>query len=101
MGHFLEHYWVTAIAVIVVMVFLVILEILLWRLRKLKKQYDYVHPLTNLPPAALEFLALIRQVLSASKAEINQVNEELQKLKRGLEANKDKSAGKEKGLSER
>ena len=100
MEHFLEeHYWICAIAVFVLMVLLIIFEILLWRLRKLKKQYDDVLP-SNLPPEALEFLGLIRQVLSASKAEINQVNEELQKLKRGLEANKDKNTGKEKGLSE-
>ncbi len=98
MEHFLEeHYWVCAIAVFVVMVLLVIFEILLWRLRKLRKEYDAVLPLTDLPPEALEFLALIRQVLSASKAEINQVNEELQKLNRGLKANKDKSTRKETG----
>ncbi len=102
MEHFLEeHYWVCAIAVFVLIVLLVIFEILLWRLRKIKKQYDDLLPFTNLPPEALEFLALIRQVLSASKAEIIQLNEEFQKFNRGLEANKDKSTRKEEGLSER
>ena len=101
MEHFLEeHYWVCAIAVFVIMVLLVIFEILLWRLHKLKKQYDDVLPFTDLPPEALEFLALIRQVLSASKAEIVQLNEELQKFNRNPEANKDKSTDKKKGLSE-
>ena len=78
MEHFLEeHYWVCAIAVFVVMVLLGILEILLWRLRKIRKKYDGVF-LNDLSTIDLELIMLFRAAPDHLKAEVLQEDVEQQ-----------------------